>query len=113
MIIFCREKVTSRRNKLKAYELLLMVKPNIDGEEVQAVADKITETIENLGGKISETDLMGRKKLAYDIKNYRDAFMVVLKIELPKDKVSELNRVLRLNENILRMMFMELSKVKA
>lgn len=113
MIIFFREILISRRNKLKAYELLLMVKPNIDGEEVQVVANKITETVESLGGKVTDTDLMGRKKLAYDINNFRDAFMVVLKLELPKDKVAELNRVLRLNENVLRTMFMELSKVKA
>lgn len=98
---------------MKSYELLLMIKPNIDSEEVQAVVNKITESIANLGGKVTDTDLNGRKKLAYDIDNYRDAYQAVLKLELEGSKVSELNRQLRLNENVLRMMFMEVSKVKA
>lgn len=98
---------------MKSYELLLMVKPNIDSEEVQTIVGKISETIENLNGKVLDSDLMGRKKLAYDIKNFRDAYMAVLKIEIPSEKVAEFNRQMRLNENILRMMFMEISKVKA
>lgn len=98
---------------MKSYELLLMIKPNIDSEEVQAMVGKITEAVESLKGKVVDTDMAGRKKLAYEINNFRDAYMVVLKVELEGSKVAEFNRQLRLNENILRMMFMEVSKVKA
>ncbi|MCR5261846.1 MAG: 30S ribosomal protein S6 [Candidatus Gastranaerophilales bacterium] len=98
---------------MKSYELLLMIKPNIDSEEVQAMVGKITEAVESLKGKVVDTDMAGRKKLAYDINNFRDAYMVVLKVDLEGSKVAEFNRQLRLNENILRMMFMEVSKVKA
>lgn len=98
---------------MKAYELLLMIKPNIDSEDVQNVVNKIADSVVALGGKVIDTDLNGRKKLAYDIDNYRDAYQVIVKIELEGSKVSEFNRQLRLNENIVRMMFMELSKVKA
>ncbi len=98
---------------MKAYELLLMIKPNIDSEDVQNVVNKIADSVVALGGKVIDTDLNGRKKLAYDIDNYRDAYQVIVKLELEGSKVSEFNRQLRLNENIVRMMFMELSKVKA
>ena len=98
---------------MKTYELLLMIKPNIDSEEVQTVVSKISDAVDGLKGKVTDTDLMGRKKLAYDIKGFRDAYMAVLKVELDEKSVSEFNRQLKLNDNILRMMFMELSKVKA
>lgn len=98
---------------MKAYELLLMIKPNIDSEDVQNVVNKISDAVANLGGKVIDTDLNGRKKLAYDIDNYRDAYQVILKLELEGSKITEFNRQLRLNDNVLRMMFMELSKVKA
>ena len=98
---------------MKAYELLLMIKPNIDSEEVQNVVNKISDSVANLGGKVIDTDLNGRKKLAYDIDNFRDAYQVIVKLELECSKISEFNRQLRLNDNVLRMMFMELSKVKA
>lgn len=90
-----------------------MIKPNIDSEEVQNVVNKISENVSNLKGNVVDTDLMGRKKLAYDINNFRDAYMAVLKVELDPSKVSEFNRQLRLNDNVMRMMFMEVSKVKA
>lgn len=90
-----------------------MIKPNIDSEEVQTMVDKISESVTALEGKVSDSDLMGRKKLAYDINNFKDAYMVVMKVELDGSKVAEFNRQLKLNENILRMMFMEVSKVKA
>lgn len=90
-----------------------MIKPNIDSEEVQTVVSKISDAVDGLKGKVTDTDLMGRKKLAYDIKGFRDAYMAVLKVELDEKSVSEFNRQLKLNDNILRMMFMELSKVKA
>lgn len=90
-----------------------MIKPNIDSEEVQNVVNKISDSVVNLGGKVIDTDLNGRKKLAYDIDNFRDAYQVIVKLELEGSKISEFNRQLRLNDNVLRMMFMELSKVKA
>ena len=98
---------------MKTYELLLMVKPNVDSEEVQNVVNKISDAVSALKGKVAHTDMMGRKKLAYDINNFRDAYMVVLNVELDESKVSEFKRQLKLNDNIMRMMFMELSKVKA
>ena len=90
-----------------------MNKPNIDSEEVQNIVNKISDSVANLGGKVIDTDLNGRKKLAYDIDNFRDAYQVIVKLELEGSKISEFNRQLRLNDNVLRMMFMELSKVKA
>lgn len=90
-----------------------MVKPNIDSEEVQNVVNKIGESVTNLKGNVVESELMGRKKLAYDINNFRDAYMAVLKVDLDESNVAEFKRQLKLNDNIMRMMFMELSKVKA
>ena len=97
---------------MKTYELLTMIKPNIDSEEVQNVVSKIGEAAEALGGKVVETEMMGRKKLSYEIQNFRDAYMAVIRMDIPADKVAEFKRQLKLNENIVRMMFMEISKVR-
>ncbi len=98
---------------MKKYELLATIKPNLDNDEADKVIAKIEETVSALGGSISDTDKMGRKKLAYDVKGFRDGFMAVLKINLEPEKVSEFKRQLKLNENIIRTMFMEQAAVKA
>ncbi len=98
---------------MKKYELLATIKPNLDNDEADKVIAKIEETVSSLGGSVADTDKMGRKKLAYDVKGYRDGFIAVLKINLEPDKVVEFKRQLKLNENIIRTMFMEQSAVKA
>ena len=92
---------------MKTYELLTVFKPNLDAEEVDKLIAKMSDTIVEFGGKVDSTDKMGRKKLAYDIQNFRDGFFVTMILVLPADKVAEFKRQLRLSDNIIRTMFME------
>ena len=62
---------------MRTYELLSIIKPNIDSEEFDKEVAKIEDTITSLEGKVLSTDKMGRKKLSYDIKDYRDGYFVV------------------------------------
>lgn len=98
---------------MRNYELLSIIKPNIDSEEYDKIVAKIEEAIVALGGKVSSTDKMGRKKLSYDIKEFRDGYMVVQNFELEPNQVEKFRRQLRLNENVLRVMLLETSEVKA
>jgi small subunit ribosomal protein S6 len=98
---------------LRTYELLSIIKPNIDSEEFDKIVAKIEETITSLEGKVTSTDKMGRKKLSYDIKDYRDGYFVVHNFEMQPEQVAKFNRQLRLNENVLRIMLLETSEVKA
>lgn len=95
---------------MKTYELLTVFKPNLDAEEVDKQIAGLNELISGFGGKVESTDKIGRKKLAYDIQNFRDGFFVNMNLNVPADKVAEFKRQLRLNDNILRTMFLEVSK---
>ena len=98
---------------MRTYELLSVIKPNIDSEEYDKLVAKIEEFITSLNGKVLSTEKMGRKKLSYDIKEYRDGYFAVQTFELEPDQVEKVRRQLRLNENILRIMLLETSEVKA
>ena len=94
---------------MKTYELMTIFKPNLDAEEVDKVIEKINSTITEFGGSVVSTDKSGRKKLAYEIQNFRDGFFTTTVLTMPADKIAEFKRQLRLNDNILRTMFMEVS----
>ncbi len=98
---------------MKTYELLSVIKPNIDSEEADKLIAKIEDSIVAFKGSVLETDKMGRKKLSYDIQNFRDGYFVTQKLQIPAEKIVDFKRQLKLNENILRTMFVEISKVKA
>lgn len=97
---------------MKTYELLTILKPNLDQEEVDAFADKLNSTIDSLKGKTTETEKAGRKRLPYEIKGYTDGYMMTTLFELPEDQVAELKRLIRINDNIIRTMFVEAKKVR-
>ncbi|MDR1327810.1 MAG: 30S ribosomal protein S6 [Heliobacteriaceae bacterium] len=94
----------------KSYELLTVYKSNLDAEEIDKQVDKISDLISEAGGKVESVEKIGRKKLAYDIKNFRDGFFVNSTLTIPADKIVELKRQLKLNDSILRTMFLEVSK---
>ncbi len=94
---------------MKTYELMTIFKPNLDAEEVDKVIEKINSVITEFGGNVVSTDKSGRKKLAYEIQNFRDGFFATTVLSIPADKIAEFKRQLRLNDNILRTMFMEVS----
>lgn len=95
---------------MKNYELLVIFKPNLDADEIEKNLSKLEETIQSYKGKVLSTDKTGRKKLAYEIQKFRDGFFVTQILTVPADKIVDFKRQLKLNENVLRIMFMELSK---
>ena len=92
---------------MKKYDLFTIIKPNLDNDEADKVVAKVEEIIASLGGSVIDTDKMGRKKLAYDVKGFRDGIMFVQTLSIPGDKVVDFKRQLKLNENIIRTMFVE------
>ena len=95
---------------MKNYELLAVLKPSLDQEELDKVVESISEEIKSYKGSVESVDKMGRKKLAYDVQGYRDGFFANIIVSLPAESIVEFKRNLKLNDNVLRFMFMEVSK---
>ncbi len=95
---------------MKNYELLAIFKPSLDSEELDKVVEKISDEIKSYKGSVASVDKMGRKKLAYDVQGYRDGFFTTMVLSIPGANVVDFKRNLKLNENVLRFMFMEVSK---
>lgn len=96
---------------MKTYELLAIIRPNIDSEEVDNIINKLSELIKSYNGEVKDINKMGRRKLAYDVQKFRDAYFTTIQLSVPENKVAEFKRQLRLNDAIIRTMFMEVSKV--
>ena len=95
---------------MKNYELLTVFKPSLDSEELDKEIEKISNDAKSFKGSVSSVDKMGRKKLAYDVQSYRDGYFAVMNVSLPTESVVDFKRNLKLNENVIRFMFMEESK---
>ncbi len=87
---------------MRNYENLVIVKPTLTAEEIQASIKAIEEVITSNGGEIATTDSMGMRKLAYPIDKNERGFYHVIYYTVAPSAISEIERRFRLNEELLR-----------
>lgn len=88
---------------MNTYEVLIIFKPILDVENVDAILNRFQKNVvEASQGEIAETDRIGRKRLAYEIKRFKDGFLTLFLIKLPPEKVADFKRACQLNEDVLR-----------
>ncbi len=87
---------------MRAYELMYIVRPDLDEETVKSVNDRVVAIITDNGGQVEKTDLMGKRRLAYEIKGYTEGVYTVIQFQAGPDLIRELERQLRINDSVLR-----------
>jgi small subunit ribosomal protein S6 len=84
------------------YEHLLIARQDISAQQVDALATHLKTIIEGEGGKVEKQEYWGLRSLAYRIKKNRKGHYVLLNINSPGKAVQELERQLKINEDVLR-----------
>lgn len=88
---------------MNTYEALIIFKPILDVENVDAILNQFQKNVvEANQGKIVDIDRIGRKRLAYEIKKFKDGFLTLYILELPPEKVTDFKRACQLNDDVLR-----------
>ena len=93
------------------YESVFLARQDISNAQVDQLADQFSEIITNMGGTIAKREYWGVRKLAYRIKKNRKAHYVLFNIDAPSDAVLEMERNMRLNEDILRYLTLRIEEV--
>jgi len=84
------------------YELVVIVVSQLDEQGVAAVIERYTNWITASGGTVGSTNIWGRRVLAYAIKKHTDGVYVQFNFQLPPTKSRELERNLRIDEQVIR-----------
>ena len=84
------------------YELTLVLSPELADAGQKALLAKLTKAVEKEGGKVAREDKWGRKTLAYPLKKKSEGVYFLWELELPKDRVAVINRMVGLEEEVLR-----------
>jgi len=87
---------------MNTYEAFVILKPILDVDNSDTVLKNLETLIESTNGKISKKDKLGRKRLAYEILNFKDGFFVTYQLALDPAKIAQIHHAVRLNEDILR-----------
>ena len=87
---------------MKNYEVMFVVRPNLEDEATNAVCESMKKVLENKGAKIDEVVNMGRRELAYEINKFNNGSYFLFKVTGDKESVKEFDRVANINEDIIR-----------
>ncbi|KPN16474.1 MULTISPECIES: 30S ribosomal protein S6 [Arthrobacter] len=87
---------------MRAYELMVIIDPEVEERTVEPSLDKFLNVVRNEGGTIDKVDIWGRRRLAYDIKKKSEGIYAVVNFTASPAAAAELDRQLGLNETILR-----------
>jgi small subunit ribosomal protein S6 len=86
---------------MRKYELMYIIRTDLEQEAVDATIQKVQDIINN-GGEITHHEVLGKRRLAYEIRKYRDGIYVLVKFNAPAPVVAELDRVIRITDEIIR-----------
>jgi small subunit ribosomal protein S6 len=84
------------------YEHIFMARPDVSAQAVETLTEQYKGVIEAGGGAVGKIEYWGVKSLAYRIKKTRKAHYALLNITAPPNAVAEMERMMRINEDVLR-----------
>ena len=85
----------------RTYEVIFIVDPAAAEEEVMKLSEGVQKIITGQGGSITKTEMMGKRQLAYEINHRREGTYILLEIEGTGAEIAELERRMRVNDQIL------------
>lgn len=97
---------------MKHYEVLFILKPTLTEEEVSAKLEFVKEILSKNGAEIQTVVPMGTRKLAYKIKKYERGTYFVIYFKAPTTLIAELERVLRITEEVIRFLIVKYENKK-
>jgi small subunit ribosomal protein S6 len=87
---------------VRDYELMCIVRPDVDDDGLRAAGDSVKALIEGQGGEVRKVTSWGKRRLAYEVKHLRDGHYVIAELRLDGAKVAEVERALRIHDAVFR-----------
>lgn len=87
---------------LRDYEILYIVRPELDETQLGEAVQGVNKLIEGLGGNPTRTDVWGRRRLAYEVKHLREGQYVLQLFEIEPGAVPEMEAALHISESVFR-----------
>jgi len=86
----------------RTYEVMYIVRPDIDEASLDALVEGFNAVVTNGGGEVTNAEKMGRRRLAYTVRKFQDGQFILLTITADGKVVLELERRLRVTEQVIK-----------
>ncbi len=87
---------------MTSYEVVYVLAPDLEEEQVEEQHNQVKAVIERFGGEAGEIDVWGKRRLAYEINDYQEGTYAIRNFQGNSEVISELERVFRMDDSVLR-----------
>lgn len=89
---------------MKKYEIMYIIRPNIEEDAKKALVERFNTILTDNGAELTEAKEWGKRRLAYEINDFRDGYYMLLKVNAGSEAIQEFDRLAKINEDIIRHM---------
>ncbi len=93
---------------MRNYELMFIIKPDLEEEATAALVDKYTNLITEQGGTVANVDRWGKRRLAYEVNGFNDGYYVIVNFQSEPQASKEVERVLKISDDVIKHMVIKL-----
>jgi small subunit ribosomal protein S6 len=86
----------------RKYEAFYIAKPDLTDADVQKVADKFKDIVENNGGEVEKAAKWDKRKLAYEIGGFKEGNYILMNFAAEPKVPAELNRLMKISDDVIR-----------
>ena len=97
---------------MSLYESVFITRPDIPAQDVENLANVFAGIIEQNGGKVAKREYWGLRNLAYRLKKSRKGHYTMFQLDAPSPAVQEMERNMRLNEDVLRFLTVRVEQLE-
>src|SRR5699024_12172745 len=87
---------------MKNYEIMYIVRPDIEEEAQTALIERLNNVLTDNGAEIEKVDEKGKRRFAYEINNYRDGFYILINFKSGQEAIEEFDRQAKFSEDVVR-----------
>ncbi len=87
---------------MRKYEVMYIIRPNIEDEAKKALVERFNNVLSENGAEVAETKEWGKRRLAYEINDFRDGYYMLLQVNSEAAAVQEFDRLAKISEDIIR-----------
>lgn len=95
---------------MKKYEIMYIVRPDIEEEAQTALIERFNTVLTDNGAEIEKVDEKGKRRLAYEIDNYRDGYYIIVNFTGGEEAISEFDRLSKFSNDIVRHMIVRVDE---
>ncbi|UTR12368.1 MULTISPECIES: 30S ribosomal protein S6 [Evansella] len=87
---------------MRKYEIMYIVRPNLEESATKEVVERFNKVLADNGAEVENVEEKGKRRLAYEIDDFKEGYYVLLHVNAPSEAIDEFNRLIKINDNVIR-----------